>query len=261
MRYLAMRMKKSQCCLMLFSMMVGMLASFYAQAYNWSYKDHGRNWAGLCQTGKRQSPIDITQALNQTSSLSPHIYTDLLENIIRVSNHSLVFESMQSDEHISVDGDKGYCDYGRRHFEAMEFHFHSPSEHTFNGKHFPLEMHIVHHDKDHKLAVIAVLFEKSEQANPFLNSLNLNEVSEKGRFIHQHKPIGLSFLNTPNSHYFVYDGSITTPPCTEGVKWFVLTRKHPISAEQIMHWKRYDHAIKGSYRMTQPFNFRVLKSI
>lgn len=247
---------------LLFLLSIMLLVSANAQARLWSYKDHGRSWTGLCQTGKRQSPIDISDAMKQTSFVSPHLYTELIENMIRQSsNHSLVFDTLEGKEAVKIDGDKGFCDYGNHHFEATEFHFHSPSEHTFNGKHFPLEMHIVHHDKAHNTAVIAVLFEESEQANPFLDRLNMSDNREQGRFIHPHKSMGLSFLNTPSSHYFVYDGSMTTPPCTEGVKWFVLTRRHPISPKQIQYWRAYDHTIKGSYRITQPFNFRILKSI
>ena len=109
-------------------------------------------------------------------------------------------------------------------YNACQFHFHSPSEHTFQGKHYPLELHIVHtlasgppgytHDK----AVIAVFFDDvSDTESPFIASLNPEKPGEA-----LPKPVDLSELLKSTNNFYHYQGSLTTPPCSEVVNWYVL---------------------------------------
>ena len=110
---------------------------------------------------------------------------------------------------------------GGRPFELKQFHFHAPSENKINGKQFPLESHLVHADKDGNLAVVAVMFQEGA-ANTLLGKLwekMPNKAGEKSAL-----PTGLSVsqLLPKERDYYRFNGSLTTPPCSEGVRWFVI---------------------------------------
>ena len=114
-------------------------------------------------------------------------------------------------------------------FELKQFHFHSPSENKINGKQFPLESHLVHADKDGNLAVVAVMFQEGA-AHTLLAKLwekMPNKAGEKSAL-----PTGLSVsqLLPKGRDYYRFNGSLTTPPCSEGVRWFVM--KQPAAGVQ-----------------------------
>ena len=120
-------------------------------------------------------------------------------------------------------------------FSPLQFHFHAPSEHSVNGKLYDLEMHIVHYYKDQPGAlgaVIGIFFDREaggNYENTFLSSLKFGETSLEA-------PIEVENLNLANllasvdfGKYWSYRGSLTTPPCTEGIKWTVVEQVQPIS--------------------------------
>jgi carbonic anhydrase len=229
---------------------MSLLASGTMRAHAWTYTSHGDNWQGLCRSGKHQSPIDISLSGSKSSNPVNSTYPLLNKRDPQDNNNQL----------ISINAERGVCSFEGHRYKALSFHFHAPSEHTFNGKHFPLEMHIVHEDRHKNKAVIAVIFEKNNNTAHFIKEFYWEALKGAGSFTYLDKTLNFSFLNTPSSHYFVYEGSFTTPPCTEGVKWFVLTRPYPLSTQQIETWRRFGHAPNGNYRITQPLNNRVLKS-
>ena len=159
-------------------------------------------------------------------------------------------------------------------------HFHSPSEHTLNGKQYDVEMHIVHVNKATRQlgTVIAILFDKVKGgSNPFLETLavefatNLEKISIideslQTSFYRTDEPVAVEKLikSLDLNKFYHYEGSLTTPPCTEGLNWFVMHETQPVSAEQVdaftKMWADNPDFSKGSgnNRVTQPLNGRVV---
>jgi carbonic anhydrase len=139
-------------------------------------------------------------------------------------------------------------------FELVQFHFHSPSENRIQGELFPLEAHFVHKGANGELAVLAVLF-RSGAAEPGLESIWANIPKEAG----ERKALdlalsGLSFIPQDLS-YYRYSGSLTTPPCTEGVRWYVLKSNSTVSPEQA---SAFVDAVGENARAPQPLNSRLV---
>ena len=169
------------------------------------------------------------------------------------------------------DGDLGltFEDGQMSLFEPLQLHFHSPSEHTVAGKYYDVELHIVHKYKssDGELgAVIAVFFDREKGGNyenEFINSLNFEEAEREGVPVtNVNFHTFMSKIDTEN--YWSYNGSLTTPPCTEGIKWTVLSDVQNISDTQLngmAKWFSHDHGFaegKGNNRMIQPLNDRTV---
>lgn len=124
---------------------------------------------------------------------------------------------------------------GRR-FQLQQFHFHSPSEHTLDGKRYPLEAHFVYKAKDGRLAVIGVMFEEGAANSGF--DVIMRRVVRKG----QSEPINdfdISRLLPIDKSYYRYLGSLTTPPLSQNVEWSVLARPMSLSRVQIADFHRY----------------------
>ena len=139
-------------------------------------------------------------------------------------------------------------------YKLAQFHFHSPSEHTIDGKHAPMEMHLVHKDAAGKLAVIGVLIEEGA-ANPELAPLRKHMPTKPGRRDRRGRPVNASRLLPASLASYRYSGSLTTPPCSEQVAWFVLQRPIQASKEQIAAFRK---VISGNNRPTQPLNGRTI---
>jgi len=122
---------------------------------------------------------------------------------------------------------------GDKSYSLKQFHFHHPSEEHVNGKGFPLVAHLVHQDSEGHLAVVAILFEEG-QANTLVNSLWSNIPANKGKAedVPSVSVQALDLLPVERS-YFTYPGSLTTPPCSEGVIWYVLKSHPTVSTQQI----------------------------
>jgi len=151
-------------------------------------------------------------------------------------------------------------------FNAVQLHFHAPSEHTVDDAHLPLEMHIVHTHAEFastRFSVIGVSFEVGDEENEYIASLDFENATAEGNPL---TDVNLgSFLGGLDmSKYWHYDGSFTTPPCTEGVKWWVLREPVKISQAQydafINHgWGNENYeAGEGNNRIVQPLNDRTL---
>ena len=174
-----------------------------------------------CMLGKRQSPIDIRDGIRV--QLEP-IQFDYRPTPFKViDNGHTVQVNLEQGNSITVLG---------RRYDLLQFHFHRPSEERINGRQFDMVAHLVHKDSEGKLAVVAVLMDQGT-AHPMVqlvwNSLPL----EKG--MEQHSPVMLDMnLMLPEQrHYYTYMGSLTTPPCSEGVLWMVMKQPANLSREQI----------------------------
>ena len=133
---------------------------------------------------------------------------------------------------ITVDG---------KTFKLKQFHFHTPSENTINGKHFPLEAHYVHRsDDDNSYAVVSVMFEEGE-ANPVLNKIWEKMPATARETVKLEETLDFTKLCPENSDYYYFNGSFTTPPCTEGVYWHVMKKPLTASKEQIAKFLEVMH--------------------
>lgn len=149
---------------------------------------------------------------------------------------------------ITVDG---------RSFDLKQFHFHSPSENRIDGRQFPLECHLVHADKDGNLAVVSILFEPGAP-NPVLGKAWSAMPAKAGDKAALPAGINVASMLPDNMDYYRFNGSLTTPPCSEGVWWFVAKKPVSVSQEQV------DQFVKtigyANNRPIQPVNARpVLK--
>ena len=125
---------------------------------------------------------------------------------------------------------------GRR-YDLVQFHFHRPSEERIDGRQFDMVVHLVHKDIDGRLAVVAVLLDRGS-AHPLVQSVWNNLPLEKGEEVAAKASLDLNRLLPEDRSYFTYMGSLTTPPCSEGVLWMVMKSPVTVSADQIAIFAR-----------------------
>lgn len=149
-------------------------------------------------------------------------------------------------------------------YAPLQFHIHAPSEHTFNGKHYDLELHIVHSDyMSSKLAVLAIFFDVAAGGNldnPFITALKLNLQNPSITTL----PLQALVGGLKKNALYSYEGSLTAPPCSEIVQWIVTNEPQPISTAQLAlitsHFAGNSNFAKGhgNNRATQPLNGRTI---
>ena len=221
---------------------------------HWSYEgDTGPSHWGelspeyeLARNGKRQSPVDIVPSQAEPKD-APPILPGYHDTSLEILNNG---HTIEDDDHgggsLTIDGHE---------YRLAQFHFHSPSEHTVDGRHFPMELHLVHKDASGKLAVLSVLIEEG-RAHPELAILWQHLPTEPGR---KNAVAGVSVnaakLLPTSLATWRYEGSLTTPPCSEDVAWFVLQRPIEASSAQIAAFRDVIH---GNNRPTQPLHGRVI---
>jgi carbonic anhydrase len=196
---------------------------------HWGYSGHQGpgHWAELnpeydeCAEGRNQSPINLTDFIE--ADLEPiEIQYEAGGKEVLNNGHAIQVNFTPGSK-ISVDGHE---------FELKQYHFHAPSENQINGKTYPMAAHLVHADEAKNLAVVTVLFVEGE-TNPSIASVwSYMPGIEGGR---QNLPSGVSAegLLPANRDYYRFNGSLTTPPCTEGVLWFVMKASVTVSKDQI----------------------------
>jgi len=219
----------------------------------WSYKgEHGpQNWGqlnpeyALCKNGTMQSPVDIA---NVTIEVMPSIQFAYQTSNISIRNNGnliqVIFEHVNS---INIDGTV---------YHLKELLFHGPSEHTLNGQYLSMEIHLLHEDDAGNYAVVAVFIQPgmiNEAMNPIIENLPENEEDFLQPVESRMNPEGL--LPDDRSYYYV-DGSLTTPPCTEGVKWYILKKPIELSVLQIA---QLESVYINNHRPTQPLNNRIIR--
>lgn len=222
----------------------------------------------LCDKGMAQSPIDLLRTYKLDLAKIEFSYKDSPFHVIN-NGHTL-----EELEPLSEQVASRYPRHGQTvlHFDKdstivfdedlyllEQFHFHSPSEHTVDQKHYPMELHLVHHNERHEAAVVAVFMEEGKH-NPFFETFLEHAPKKVGEFIEDHeRAINPMNLLPNNLTYYRYFGSYTTPPCHEGVIWAILHDPIEVSAEQILRFRTlvgHDNA-----RPTQPRHKRfVLES-
>ncbi len=206
---------------------------------HWGYgEDDGpANWAALspdyatCTSGREQSPIDIAAMTTGDQVRLGRTYQAATLKIIRQEHVSDVIDNGHT---IQINYDEGsYLQLGEASYELKQYHFHAPSEHTIKGRHFPMEMHLVHQSAAGDLAVLGVLIDQGSH-NPAFEPVWANLPDEAGEEVHiEHLAVNVDDLLPANHNTYRYRGSLTTPPCSEGVSWFVAVEPIALSADQI----------------------------
>ncbi|MDH5446771.1 MAG: carbonic anhydrase family protein [Gammaproteobacteria bacterium] len=193
---------------------------------DWDYRDPS-GWGSikedyhLCKNGTRQSPIDITSTKPARLSHISFNYRKGAKTI--VNNGHTIQVDMHKGNYIVVSG---------KRYELLQFHFHTPSEHTVDGKPADMVAHFVHKASDGELAVVGVLF-KACQENNTISQIWRRIPVKAGQKKKMSRKINVLNMLPKNRGYYMYSGSLTTPPCTEGVKWMVLKNTVPVSDAQV----------------------------
>jgi carbonic anhydrase len=222
----------------------------------WSYEGANgpEHWGDVdpdyaaCKAGKEQSPIDIR---NAKKAELPALRFEYKSGPLKIINNGHVAVRVNY-----APGNGNFLLVGDKRYELTQFHFHRPSEEYVHGKPYDMVVHLMHQASDGKVAAVAVLLQAGS-ANATIQKLweHMPQTEGKEQEIAgvEVNPAGLLPRDTA---YYTYMGSLTAPPCTEGVTWFVLKTPVDISAEAINAFARlYPHDV----RPPQPLNGRVVK--
>jgi carbonic anhydrase len=235
--------------------MTGLLftdTSFAMETSHWGYSgsEGPEHWGqidtkfAICSSGKNQSPINLAGVIE--SNLSPMAINYQIGGNEILNNGHTIQINYKPGSSINVDG---------RTFELKQFHFHSPSENTIEGQSFPLEAHFVHSDTTGNLAVIAVMFEEGDKNTELEKAWRVmpENVEEKSPLP---ESIDANLILPHDQDYYRFNGSLTTPPCSEGVWWLVMKSSNIVSKEQI---EKFTHTMHHpNNRPIQPINARII---
>lgn len=219
---------------------------------HWNYEGvtGPEQWGALdpryanCAEGRQQSPVDITGATR------PH------PDQVRFNYAPSALKLVNTGRTIQVNYDPGsYLTIGSRRYDLLQFHFHSPGEHTIDGQVYDMETHLVHRSADRQLAIVAVLMAVGEE-NATIQTLWDNLPSEEGiDTAIRGVTIDVQAWIPPKMTYYAYSGSLTTPPCSGGVRWIILQTPATISAAQV---ESFTDRFPRNARPVQPLNDRAL---
>ncbi|MBI1194584.1 MAG: carbonate dehydratase [Gammaproteobacteria bacterium] len=229
------------------------MTSFH-HSLHWSYTGIGapQYWGdlkedyALCKDGTKQSPVDISAA---TITSLDDIKTDYKATPLDIVNNGHAIQvNYAPGSSMTVDG---------KTYQLLQFHFHSPSEHTIGGKSHALEAHLVHKADDGQLAVIGVMIDAGGPDNPFIAKLwSAFPAASGDHNTPEGVEVNVADLLPPDLNHFNYTGSLTTPPCSENVNWLVLSAPIQISDAQL---EQFRASIVHDNRPVQPLNGRVVR--
>ncbi len=218
---------------------------------HWSYDEElgPKEWASLdekyemCAEGLHQSPINIINSIEaQLTSLS---LEEKSKAKTFVNNGHTVQVNFSGFNTLNLDNTKYYL---------KQIHFHTPSENQIDGKSYPMEAHLVHANNAGELTVLAVMFEEGSD-NSVLNKLLRNLPENEGDKETLKSDIQAYEILPESLDYFRFSGSLTTPPCSEGVKWLVLKNPVQISKSQL---KDFTEVMPKNNRPLQEINARSI---
>lgn len=220
-------------------------------AVHWTYEgDEGpAHWGELsadyatCGSGKSQSPIDVTNPSPQDLANIEFYYQPSKINIL--NNGHTIQVNYDSGSYIELDGTR---------YDLVQFHFHAPAEHSINGKLAESELHLVHKNADGNLAVVGVMIEKGTE-NPAFKTVWENLPAEETAVQTADADVNAADMLPTVQTTYRYDGSLTTPPCSEGVKWNVMTEPIQLSEAQLA---AFTAIFEGNNRPVQALNERTV---
>ena len=219
---------------------------------HWSYEGETgpRAWAKLapefakCGNGERQSPIDIREGMKL--DLEPITFEYRPSSFKVIDNGHTIQANVNGWSQMRVMG---------RRFRLVQFHFHTPSEETIDGKQYDMVVHLVHKDSEGRLGVVAVLVEGGAR-QPAIQAVLNNLPLEKGEEVSVTTNLDLNQILPADRKYFTYMGSLTTPPCTEDVLWIVMKQPVQASPDQLNLFTRL---YPMNARPTQAASGRTIK--
>lgn len=223
---------------------------------HWSYEgDTGpQNWGKLkpefstCATGKRQSPINIEESATLHGPAEPLLFNYTPSTGSVVNNDHSIQVDVQGNNTLAVRGSV---------YKLVQLHFHTPSEEQLNYRHSAMVTHLVHKNAEGQLAVVAVLMDPGT-ANPVINTVWTYmplDINDRVRL--PADSIDLNDLLPKDPRYYQFMGSLTTPPCTEGVLWLVFKQTVQVSKDQI---HLFQQLYPGNARPVQPVNNRAIRN-
>jgi carbonic anhydrase len=218
----------------------------------WSYEGEAgpANWARInpawakCGTGNRQSPIDIRDGMK----------VDLEQ--INFEYRPSSFNVTDNGKTVQVMVGRGnYLNVGNRMYELVQFHFHRPSEERVNGKGYEMVVHLVHKDSEGRIAMLALLLERGK-SQPAIQQVWNNLPLEKMDTMAPTETLDPMDLLPARREYFTFMGSMSEPPCQEGVLWLVMKEPVQVSPAQMAFFSRlYPY----NARPVQPSSGRIIK--
>ena len=230
--------------------------------HSWNYSHHGHDWEGLCAQGHKQTPINIDSSIVKEIKYSDPEHLELHFLFKSVKLHSEV-----TNTSYIIRGDMGFLTIYKNNrpwldrIKIINVHFHSPAENQINGEEFDLEMHLVTKDPEDRYTfiVFGVLFKVGDKQNVFIQRI-INEFSKDFYF-----SLEEAFPTTRIKNFYSFEGSLTTPPCSENVIWFVDDSVQEITREE---FDVFNHLWKanvsfadgfGNNREIQDSSDRVIK--
>lgn len=215
---------------------------------DWDYKNPAQ-WSQVSQhyqacSGLNQSPINIEHTVK--ANLTPLKFDyDTTAKAVKNQGHTVQVE-FNEGAYLTLDGQR---------FSLKQFHLHSPSENTIQGKSYPMELHLVHASEQGELAVVALMFAEGKENAKLQHIWNVlpKKMGEIRTLNTQNK--AASFL-PERLDYYRFNGSLTTPPCSEGVRWLVIKEIQQASKAQIKAFA--DLMAEPNNRPIQPIGARVI---
>jgi carbonic anhydrase len=201
----------------------------------------------VCAIGKRQSPINIEDSATLQGPAEPLQFNYRASSGVVTNNGHTIQVDLYGDNTLTVRGSV---------YKLVQFHFHTPSEEQVNYRNFAMVAHLVHKNSAGELAVVAVLLD-SGVANALIDKVWTYMPLDTNDSVRM--PAGILDMNEllpKDQRYFQFIGSLTTPPCTEGVLWMVLKQPTPLSREQI---KLFQQLFPNNARPVQPVNGRPIR--
>ena len=241
-----------------------LVALVLASDVHWDYYSHGgaSGWGRLAAEGlsqpafpdcnlAEQSPVNLQGVPPRLGGLS--LDYDPTPLVVTNNGHTIQV-NYAAGSTMAVEG---------KPYSLLQFHFHSPSEHEVGGARTPLELHLVHRAADGEYAVLGVILAEGGANAAFEEILSVMPSTEG--MTSTHRSLNAVDLLPADLAYYSYDGSFTTPPCTEGVKWYVLNEAVTVSREQVVAFRKleflhHDGHFVGNARPVQPLNDRLIRT-
>lgn len=215
-----------------------------ASTTDWGYtKSTGPSQWGiigypLCEDGKQQSPINITNAVSSVNNALAFHYESANFTRKRDAHNLYAYALDQRD----------YLEFNGQQYKLQSLHFHTPAEHEIMEKQYPFEGHFIHQSSSGKILVVGVFFKVGKENKTLEKILG----TPKKEIIN----VDIAQLLTGPKAYYVYSGSLTTPPCTEGLTWVVLANPIELSEQQLQFFREV--IMQNNSRPPQPLNNRVV---